>query len=233
MFISILLFLGYVFKCYLLLDTVAALALSYKEVGVSLLIIALVIIGIIIYYHYVKSISPRFNGKGKDVPTELPRRRFIISTFIASIVGSIAAMVIPVLDAITRGYPVSAKLPEGAGEVKITNISRIEPNSHVPFVMRVDPTGRPGMYPAMLIRLPDDLASEYGSEFIAFSAVCTHLGCIVSYKSDVRKIFCPCHAGYFDPISGRPISGPPKKPLRGIKLRIDESSGDIYAVGWF
>jgi Rieske Fe-S protein len=48
--------------------------------------------------------------------------------------------------------------------------------------------------------------------FRAFSAICTHLGCIVQWDAGRRQIVCPCHAGFFD-INGKVISGPPPKPL--------------------
>ena len=50
------------------------------------------------------------------------------------------------------------------------------------------------------------------NEFKAFSAVCTHLGCIVYWASEKKQIACPCHAGFFD-LDGHVISGPPPRPL--------------------
>ncbi len=58
--------------------------------------------------------------------------------------------------------------------------------------------------PIIIVRTPQGVR--------AFSAVCTHLGCIVQWNSQRRQIGCPCHAGFFD-INGRPVSGPPPKPL--------------------
>ena len=48
--------------------------------------------------------------------------------------------------------------------------------------------------------------------FVAFSAICTHLGCIVKWDPGDRKILCPCHAGVFGP-DGKALSGPPSRPL--------------------
>ncbi len=48
--------------------------------------------------------------------------------------------------------------------------------------------------------------------FRAFSAICTHLGCIVKWDPATQKILCPCHAGVFGS-DGRVISGPPPRPL--------------------
>ena len=48
--------------------------------------------------------------------------------------------------------------------------------------------------------------------FRAFSAICTHLGCIVGWDAARRQIECPGHAGFFD-LNGRAVSGPPPRPL--------------------
>jgi nitrite reductase/ring-hydroxylating ferredoxin subunit len=56
----------------------------------------------------------------------------------------------------------------------------------------------------------------------AFSAVCTHLGCIVGYDSTSKQIICPCHDGHFNPISGAVISGPPPAPLKPIGVSVEK-----------
>lgn len=48
--------------------------------------------------------------------------------------------------------------------------------------------------------------------FRAFSAVCTHLGCLVEWDSSRKQFLCPCHAATFDE-NGRVVSGPPPAPL--------------------
>lgn len=51
-----------------------------------------------------------------------------------------------------------------------------------------------------------------GGKFRAFSAICTHLGCIVKWDAASKKILCPCHAGVFD-ADGKVLAGPPPRPL--------------------
>lgn len=64
-----------------------------------------------------------------------------------------------------------------------------------------------------------------GNTVRAFSAVCTHLGCLVQWQEDENRFYCPCHIGVFDP-DGRPTSGPPTEPLEEFEVEVDE--GNIF-----
>lgn len=52
----------------------------------------------------------------------------------------------------------------------------------------------------------------------AFSASCTHLGCLVKWVPGKRQFHCPCHAGVFDE-NGAVVSGPPPTPLPEYKVK--------------
>ena len=58
--------------------------------------------------------------------------------------------------------------------------------------------------------------------FKVFSAVCTHLGCLVRWESDKNRFYCPCHKGIFDS-NGQVISGPPPRPLDQFKVEQDKN----------
>lgn len=73
------------------------------------------------------------------------------------------------------------------------------------------------------------LARTGEGEFVAYSQKCTHLSCAVRPLVDEGVIHCPCHEGYFDLQSGRPIAGPPQRPLPLVHLEV--RGGDIYATG--
>ena len=61
----------------------------------------------------------------------------------------------------------------------------------------------------------------------AFSAVCTHLGCIVGYDaSQSPDIVSPCHDGHFNAINGTVISGPPPAPLKEYPVVVEKN--EIY-----
>ena len=55
--------------------------------------------------------------------------------------------------------------------------------------------------------------------FLAISAICTHLNCIVNWNDVLRKFECPCHGAKFNQ-NGEVLEGPPPRPLDLYKLQI-------------
>jgi Rieske Fe-S protein len=51
-----------------------------------------------------------------------------------------------------------------------------------------------------------------GGQPAVLSARCTHLGCGVRWDPAGKQFRCPCHGGCFDR-EGRPVAGPPPRPL--------------------
>jgi thiosulfate dehydrogenase [quinone] large subunit len=55
----------------------------------------------------------------------------------------------------------------------------------------------------------------------AYSAICTHQGCTVTYKSASKKLVCPCHGAQFDPFSnGAVTTGPAETPLAKVSVKV-------------
>jgi cytochrome b6-f complex iron-sulfur subunit len=54
----------------------------------------------------------------------------------------------------------------------------------------------------------------------AFSPVCTHLGCYVTWDNNRGEFHCPCHGGRYRR-DGTVIDGPPPRPLDRLPLRIE------------
>jgi nitrite reductase/ring-hydroxylating ferredoxin subunit len=63
---------------------------------------------------------------------------------------------------------------------------------------------------------------EAGS-FKAFTAVCTHQGCIVSTVSG-GTINCPCHGSKFSIKDGSVVNGPATRPLAAIAIKVEGTS---------
>jgi Rieske Fe-S protein len=75
---------------------------------------------------------------------------------------------------------------------------------------------------AVLVRLDE-------SHLVAYDQKCTHLSCPVIPRVEETRLHCPCHEGSFDLTTGRPLGGPPRRPLTRVIL---ETHGRrIYAMG--
>ncbi|GHG77985.1 Rieske (2Fe-2S) protein [Streptomyces griseocarneus] len=64
-------------------------------------------------------------------------------------------------------------------------------------------------------------------EFKAFSAVCTHQGCLVKEVAD-GTINCPCHDSRFSVTDGSVRGGPARQPLPARKVSVN---GDSLTLG--
>ena len=57
-------------------------------------------------------------------------------------------------------------------------------------------------------------------EFKAFTAVCTHMQCLVSSVKD-NTISCPCHGSTYSAADGAVKGGPASSPLRSIPVTVE------------
>jgi Rieske Fe-S protein len=76
--------------------------------------------------------------------------------------------------------------------------------------------------PCLLVRIDAERVAAFGQR-------CTHLGCPVVFRPEGRKLYCPCHEGFFDAEDGRVLSGPPPRPLP--QLRLELRGNEIWATG--
>ncbi|MGA3069421.1 MAG: Rieske (2Fe-2S) protein [Terracidiphilus sp.] len=132
------------------------------------------------------------------------RRRAIEIFLGGGILASLASFLYPVLRFLVPPTVVDL----GGDEVVAAKLVEIKPNSGKIF--------RFGSRPGLLIMNSD-------GTYRALSATCTHLGCTVQYRPDLREIWCACHNGIYD-LNGRNVSGPPPRPLTvfDVHVRGDE-----------
>jgi len=88
------------------------------------------------------------------------------------------------------------------------------------------PSGQAAEYPDPADGSADILIRESDGSLRAFSAICTHAGCTVTYQGG--EIVCPCHGGVYNAQTGAVESGPPPSGLAPKKVL--ERGGKIYAV---
>jgi nitrite reductase/ring-hydroxylating ferredoxin subunit len=79
-----------------------------------------------------------------------------------------------------------------------------------------------GSSPRLLIRTGS-------TSFVAYDQQCTHLSCPVVPVFAQGRLHGPCHKGWFDLATGRPVAGPPQRPLPRVTLEV--RSGTVYATG--
>ncbi len=65
------------------------------------------------------------------------------------------------------------------------------------------------------------------NEVRAFSDICTHLGCRVTWHPHIQHYISPCHDGHFD-ITGNVVSGPPPRPLDEFATQIE--NGNLFVT---
>jgi cytochrome b6-f complex iron-sulfur subunit len=133
-------------------------------------------------------------------------RRNFLNWFLGTTAGAFAISVL---------YPLSRYLipPEVAESTARTVTLSVKPEELRPNSGQIV---RFGSQPAILVKTPT-------GELKAFSASCTHLACIVQYRSDINHIWCACHNGHFD-LNGKNIEGPPPRPLEEyvVNVRADQ-----------
>ena len=67
---------------------------------------------------------------------------------------------------------------------------------------------------AVLVHLED-------GQFVAYSVVCTHQGCVVLYRDG--ELVCPCHGSVFDPArGGAAVRGPAREPLQEVEVETED-----------
>jgi len=130
----------------------------------------------------------------------LNRRKFIDLLFFGSFIGTISSLAYPII----RYLLPPKKLVGAVNSVVAAKVDEVPPNSYKIFKF--------GSTPGILINTPQ-------GELRAFSAVCTHLSCNVTYDAQAENIYCPCHNGRFD-LNGNVLAGPPPKPLEQYEVKI-------------
>ena len=114
---------------------------------------------------------------------------------------------------------VKSLLRRGRGRPPIATVARLD---RVPVGGTLT-FSYPGPNDPCLLLRPDERT------LVAYGQKCTHLSCAVVPRPERGELHCPCHIGSFDIVSGRPVSGPPRRPLPRVTLEV--RGGVVYATG--
>jgi ubiquinol-cytochrome c reductase iron-sulfur subunit len=172
------------------------------------------------------------------------RRTFLLAN------GTLGLLVVPLLFSLGRfqfkeaamrhtGWRKGARLldelgrPVKLGDLEVGGVKSVFPG--VPGGRRMADSA------VLLIRMqPDELKVRESRKswvvdgHIAYSVICTHLGCPVKlYEQQTHHLFCPCHQSTFDAANGaKVLFGPAARNLPQLALALDDE-GYFIAQGDF
>jgi len=135
-------------------------------------------------------------------------RRRVLNWFLGTSFGALLAAVL---------YPVARFLNPPEVETAATNEADAGVANDPEFLDKGYKIVRFGVEPVIVIRTSE-------TEFRAFSAVCTHLACIVEFSKTSRQIECNCHNGRFN-LQGQVAGGPPPRPLVPFTVHLVAQGG--------
>ncbi len=170
----------------------------------------------------------------------ITRRRFTLGMLIVSVAGAFVSLVALLKELAPEktggGYTATIKpgdeLVYAQGDNAGTTI--MASSMQTGDAVLAYPTGK-SSNPANLVQLikleakefkpPTDIAlTDQG--FVAYSAICTHLGCTVSWMANKESPLasyteCPCHGSIFNPAQGAKVmGGPAPVPLAQIGVKL-------------
>ena len=181
--------------------------------------------------------------------TQLPRRSLLRNTLLLG-AGSLALLPVPLLFSLgtfqhkeevlaTTGWKRGVRLirqngtPVNRNDMQLGGVESVFPD--VPRGTKLADSA------VLLIRMrPEELqltgqAAEWAvGGYVAYSAICTHLGCPVKlYEQQTHHLLCPCHQSTFQADRGcHVIFGPAARPLPQLAISVD-SEGYFVAGGDF
>jgi thiosulfate dehydrogenase [quinone] large subunit len=188
-------------------------------------------------------------GVSGDAPIEgeLARRALLGQLGAAGVVGAAGLFLAGVTAAIGRaanrqtGSATGGLTPIGGG-TSATSTSGSTPGSTSPTSSGAHvagtligkasdvPVGGAASFTDPSTNQPAFVVQPVSGDFVAFSAICTHLGCTVGFQQGSPLEFvCPCHGSLYNATTGQVIQGPAVLPLPRIKVAL--SDGDLFADG--
>jgi ubiquinol-cytochrome c reductase iron-sulfur subunit len=121
-----------------------------------------------------------------------------------------------------------------ASDLEVGSVAQVMPEFANPKDRHLDDIAKDAL---LLIRLrpaefnlePDRLAMTHEG-IIAFSKICSHMGCAVAlYEQTTKHLLCPCHQSTFDVTrAAKVIFGPAARPLPQLDITVD-SEGYLIA----
>ncbi|MFM9419102.1 Rieske (2Fe-2S) protein [Thermus scotoductus] len=188
----------------------------------------------------------------REDPTLRRERRLILALIGTSMGFATLSALLVAKDLIPKPSQTPDKLPPQVGDILVCATGHkegapIDPGRLPlggPFVLaypmdrktRVIRNGDAKSTPLVVHLDPASLVPEVRQHavggVVVYSAVCTHLGCIVSLWHPQKQLAqCPCHGGEYDLAQDRVVAGPPPRPLPLLPVR--QEGGVLVVAGPF
>ncbi len=71
------------------------------------------------------------------------------------------------------------------------------------------------------------ITKDSTGQLAVLSAVCPHLGCSVTWRTENQEFVCPCHNGHFAG-DGKLLSGPPPRGLDLLESRVEDGKLKVH-----
>lgn len=179
--------------------------------------------------------------------TQLPRRKLLRNTLLLG-AGSLALLPLPFVGFLGRFQNKEAKLgstdwadgvrlirqngtPVALGDLQVGAVESVFPDVEKGTLKADGPTLLIRMRPEDLNLPPEQQEWAYQGH-VAYSSICTHLGCPVKlYEQQTHNLLCPCHQSTFSASeAGRVLFGPAARPLPQLAITVDDE-GYFVATG--
>jgi cytochrome b6-f complex iron-sulfur subunit len=138
------------------------------------------------------------------------RRHFLDLVLGASFLGWLIAIVYPIIRYLK---PLPQTGPTGPTRLTRDEASKLEQSKFV-------------IVPVSGHRV---IVLQANDQLHAFSAKCTHEGCTVTFLPAQSVIWCPCHDGRFNDVTGAVLSGPPPQPLPKYAVQRQSDGGIVVS----
>lgn len=154
-----------------------------------------------------------------DVPEAGQKRRTFFKACMAAIGGLISlAMGVPLIGfAISPAFRKASKKWVDLGIVDLLKGSRYKKLNYV-FQAKdgwVETNKKRSVY----------VTDQGDGDFVVYSRVCSHLGCLVRWDEGKDQFLCPCHGAIFDS-AGNVVAGPPPRPMEKLPVKVED--GVLY-----
>ncbi len=197
-------------------------------------------------------VDPSSANPDREEKVKITRRRFTLGVLLAAVAGALGSLLslLKVLAPESKGGGYVATVAPGdqlvyaQGNRQGSHLMASE--FQVGDAVLAYPQGKTGNQAniVQVIRLRETefmppVRQELTDQgFVAYSAVCTHLGCIVSWVKSPQNpaasyTECLCHNSIFDPARGaRVIGGPAPIPLAQIGVKVSKDGILVFTSGF-